>query len=96
MGLVIEWLIDMFDYLENIRSKQFLSPTKKAIDKICVPLSDDGEGEEAVYEVFKHSILPYSLIITSPSPLTRFTLPVLTAGRTGRPDIPALLPGLTT
>lgn len=65
-GLGRRMLNDMFDYLENIRSKSMLSPTKKAIDEICVPLSDEGEGEEEVYEVFKHSILPYSLIITSP------------------------------
>ena len=65
-GLGHRMVDDMFDYLENIRSKSMLSLTKKAIDEICVPLSDEGEGEEAVYEVFKHSILPYSLIITSP------------------------------
>jgi glutamate/tyrosine decarboxylase-like PLP-dependent enzyme len=57
---------DMFDYLQNIRSKQMLQLTKEAVSEICVPLSDDGEGEEAVYEVFRQSILPYSLILTSP------------------------------
>ena len=56
----------MLDYLENIRSRPTLPPTKEAVGEICVPLSDEGEGEEAVYEVFRRSILPYSLILTSP------------------------------
>jgi aromatic-L-amino-acid decarboxylase len=57
---------DMFDYLQNIRSKPMLSPTKEAVAEICVPLRDEGEGEKAVYDVFRRSILPYSLILTSP------------------------------
>jgi hypothetical protein len=28
----------MFDYLENIRSRQTLLPTKEAVGEICVPL----------------------------------------------------------
>jgi aromatic-L-amino-acid decarboxylase len=65
-GLGRRMVDDMFDYLENIRSKPMLSPTKEAVDEIYVPLSDEGEGEEAVYEVFRRSILPYFLILTSP------------------------------
>jgi aromatic-L-amino-acid decarboxylase len=57
---------NMFDYLQNIRLKPMLSPTKEAVAEICVPLSDEGEGEQAVYDVFRRSILPYSLILTSP------------------------------
>ena len=65
-GLGRRMIDDMFDYLQNIRSKQKLPLTEEAISEICVPLSDDGEGEAAVYEVFRRSILHYSLIITSP------------------------------
>jgi len=59
-------LDDMLTYLENIRSQPTLPPPKEAIDEICVSLSQEGKGEEKVYEVFKRSILPYTLILTSP------------------------------
>lgn len=59
-------LDDMFDYTENIRSYPTLPPTKEAVDNIRVPLSEDGEGEERVYEVFRRSILPYTAILITP------------------------------
>ncbi len=61
-----QMLDDMLDYVEDIRSRSTRAPTKEAIEDICVPLSDNGEGEERVYQVFQRSILPYSLIIASP------------------------------
>ena len=57
---------DMLMYLQNIRTASSGSPTQKAIEKICVPLTQEGEGEEKVYEVFQHSILPYTLPNTRP------------------------------
>jgi glutamate/tyrosine decarboxylase-like PLP-dependent enzyme len=59
-------LDDMIDYLKNIRFRKTCFPSKEVIDKICVPLSQEGEGEERVYEVFQQIILPHMLHITSP------------------------------
>jgi hypothetical protein len=57
---------DMLTYLQNVRSVPSGFPTKEAIEDICVPLTDDGDGEEKVYEVFQHSILPFTFPITRP------------------------------
>lgn len=57
---------DMLDHLQNIRSKSLGSPPAQAVQDICVPLSQDGEGEERVYQLFQNSILPYSALGTSP------------------------------
>jgi aromatic-L-amino-acid/L-tryptophan decarboxylase len=57
---------DMMTYLQNVRSKPGDPLTRKAIDEICVPLTQEGEGEEKVYRVFQGSILPYTLSATSP------------------------------
>jgi len=57
---------DMLTYLQNVRSEPSGIPTQKTIEDICVPLSQDGEGEEKVYEVFQRSILPYSWPVTKP------------------------------
>ena len=59
-------LDSMLDYTKDIRSQPTLLPTKEAIKDICVPLTDEGEGEEQVYEIFQRSILPYSLVLTTP------------------------------
>jgi aromatic-L-amino-acid decarboxylase len=56
----------MLTYLQNIRSEPASSLTQEAIDEICVPLTQEGEGEEKVYDVFKQSILPYTLPHTRP------------------------------
>jgi glutamate/tyrosine decarboxylase-like PLP-dependent enzyme len=57
---------DMLIYLQNIRSAPSGFPPQKAIEDICVPLTQEGEGEEKVYEVFRQSILPYTFPITRP------------------------------
>jgi aromatic-L-amino-acid/L-tryptophan decarboxylase len=57
---------DMLAYLENIRPRQTCPPTKEAIDEIHMPLTEEGEGEEHVYEVFQRSILPHALTLASP------------------------------
>ena len=59
-------LDDMLTYLQNVRSEPSGSPTPEAIEDICVPLTQDGESEESVYEVFQHSILPYAAPVTRP------------------------------
>jgi len=59
-------LDDMLTYLQNIRSEASSSPPQKAVEKICVPLTQEGEGEEKVYNVFRQSILPYALSFTRP------------------------------
>ncbi len=57
---------DMVTFLENIRSHATTPPTKKTIAEICVPLSEEGEGEEKVYKVFQRNILPYTMNTTGP------------------------------
>jgi glutamate/tyrosine decarboxylase-like PLP-dependent enzyme len=69
-------LDDMLTYLQNIRSEPSGPPPQKAIEEICVPLTQEGEGEEKVYEVFQQSILPYTLPNTRP----RFWGGVLSTG----------------
>ena len=59
-------LDDMFTYLQNIRTAPSGQPTKEAIDEICTPLTQQGENEEKVYEVFQRNILPYTLSHTRP------------------------------
>lgn len=59
-------LDSVFDYTENIRTQRTLQLTPQAIEEICVPLSEEGEGEEKVYEIYQRSILPYTLAIASP------------------------------
>ncbi len=61
-----QMLDDMLDYVETIRSRSTLAPTKEAIEEICVPLTENGEGEGQVYQIFQRSILPYSLTTISP------------------------------
>ncbi len=45
-------LDDMMDHQKNIASLPFSFTTKEAVSDICVPLTEEGEGEEKVYEVF--------------------------------------------
>jgi aromatic-L-amino-acid decarboxylase len=59
-------LDDMIEYLKTIRFRQTNLPTKQVIDEICVPLTQEGEGEEKVYEVFQQTILPHMLHTTTP------------------------------
>jgi glutamate/tyrosine decarboxylase-like PLP-dependent enzyme len=41
-------------------------PTKEAINEILAPLTQEGEGEEKIYEIFLEHILPYSLVNVRP------------------------------
>ena len=59
-------LDDMMDYLQAIETKPTKFPTKEAIKNICTSLSEEGEGDERVYEIFKNDILPYTVPITRP------------------------------
>lgn len=57
---------DMLAHLQDIRAIPKDTLTQKVIEDICVPLTQEGEGEEKVYRVFQNSILPYTLSATSP------------------------------
>jgi hypothetical protein len=59
-------LDDMIDHQRDIASMPFSFTTKEAIEDICVHLTDEGEGEEKVYEVFQRSIRPYLLMNAGP------------------------------
>jgi glutamate/tyrosine decarboxylase-like PLP-dependent enzyme len=59
-------LDDMMDHQKNIASLPFGFTTKEAIGDICVPLTEEGEGEEKVYEVFLKAVRPYLLHNSGP------------------------------
>jgi len=59
-------LEDMMDFLKDIRVHPFKFPTEAAIEEIRSPLTEDGEGEDRVYEVFLNSILPYTGLVVKP------------------------------
>jgi hypothetical protein len=75
-------LDDMLAFLRNIRSEPVGPPPQEAVDEICVPLAPRGDGEERVYDVFRRSILPYTLANTRP----RFWGAVAGTGSTAAPD----------
>lgn len=52
-------LDEMIDEQRNIANKKFLFPPKQAIEDICIPLPNLGDGEAETFEVFQHSIRPY-------------------------------------
>ena len=52
-------LEDMVQYLKTIREQPITLPDEKVIEAIYTPLTEKGEGEEKVYQVFKQSILPH-------------------------------------
>jgi len=59
-------LDDMMYHQKNIASLPFSFTTKEAVSDICVPLTEEGEGEEKVYEVFLKAIRPYLLHNSGP------------------------------
>jgi glutamate/tyrosine decarboxylase-like PLP-dependent enzyme len=59
-------LDDVMNCLENIRTQPFTFPSKEAIDGILSPLTDEGEGEEKIYEVFLNHIMPHVHFHTKP------------------------------
>jgi glutamate/tyrosine decarboxylase-like PLP-dependent enzyme len=61
-----QMLDDMITFLEHIRTQPFKFPTKEAINEIVMPLTDEGEGLEKVYDVYKNSILPYTSLVVKP------------------------------
>ncbi len=61
-----QMLDSIFDYIENIRNQRTLPLTPTVTNEICCPLSEEGEGEEKVFEIYQRSILPYTLAIASP------------------------------
>lgn len=61
-----QMLDDMLTYQQNIRNAPSSFLSQEDIDDICAPLTDEGEGEQRVYEVFQRSILPYTVSPTRP------------------------------
>jgi len=59
-------LDDMMSFLQNIRSHPFQYPTEEAINAILTPLTEEGEGEEKVYDIFLKNILPYTGLVIKP------------------------------
>lgn len=59
-------LDDMIDHQRDIASMPFSFTTKEAMEDICADLTDEGEGEEKVYEVFQRSIRPHLLMSAGP------------------------------
>ena len=59
-------LDDMIDHQRDIGKKDSKFPPPEAVNKIYAPLTEQGEGEKEVYELFKQNILPYSITHASP------------------------------
>jgi glutamate/tyrosine decarboxylase-like PLP-dependent enzyme len=55
---------DLMEYLETIREHPFKLPTEEAIKPLLTALPEKGEGEKAVYELFKKYMLPHSMKFT--------------------------------
>jgi aromatic-L-amino-acid decarboxylase len=60
-------LEDTIQYLKTIREQQITLPDEQTIKEIYAPLTEEGEGEEKVYQIYKESILPHLLPITKPT-----------------------------
>lgn len=55
-------MIDDIVYsLQNDTDYQYKFPQEEAVNGICIPLSEDGEGEKETYEIFLKHIAPYSM-----------------------------------
>lgn len=61
-----QMLDDQIDYLKNIRNQPYFPPTEEAVKALTTPLSNQGEGEEEVYNLFKEHIVPASFKWTRP------------------------------
>lgn len=55
-------LDDMMFELENIRDSTHRFPSEEDVSNILAELSEEGEGEEYVYEIFRKHILPTVLL----------------------------------
>ena len=52
---------DIVHSLQNDTDFKYIPPSDEIINKIIVPLSEKGEGEEQTYKIFKQYIEPYSM-----------------------------------
>jgi hypothetical protein len=59
-------LDEMMDTLDNSETFPFRFPSKEDIENILIPLSEEGDGEEATYQIFKEHILPSTFAHTRP------------------------------
>jgi aromatic-L-amino-acid decarboxylase len=60
-------LEDMIQYLKTIRDQSITLADEKIMSDIYAPLTEEGEGEEKVYQVFKESILPHLVANIKPT-----------------------------
>ena len=61
-----QMLDDMMDTLESVETFRFKFPSKEDVTNILTPLSENGDGEEETYQIFKDHILPSSLVNSRP------------------------------
>ena len=52
---------DMMYYLETIRNQLYIPTTEESKKAILTPLSNTGDGEEKVYQVFREHIIPHTV-----------------------------------
>jgi glutamate/tyrosine decarboxylase-like PLP-dependent enzyme len=57
---------DALTHLQNIRSRSKKKQPKESLAKLLVPLSEEGEGEEQVYNSVLENLIPYNISLTSP------------------------------
>ena len=62
-----QMLEDMIHYLKTIRDQSITLANEKIMSDIYAPLTEEGEGEEKVYQVFKESILPHLVANIKPT-----------------------------
>jgi glutamate/tyrosine decarboxylase-like PLP-dependent enzyme len=61
-----EMLDDMMGFMKNIRTQPFKWPTESAINEVMVPMRNEGEKEEEMYNFFKNTIIPYTGLCIKP------------------------------
>jgi glutamate/tyrosine decarboxylase-like PLP-dependent enzyme len=96
-------LDDMIDFhREEAIRESFTLSTPQAINDICIPLPEKGEGEERVYDVLQRSIKPFQgpwlsprfwgMVIGTGSPYGMLT-GMLTSGLVGALEAPPFIAG---
>lgn len=58
---------DLLSHLQNIRELPTTKMPEEALQKLMMPLTEEGEGEEQVYELVKENLLPYDVFNTRPN-----------------------------
>jgi hypothetical protein len=53
-------LDDMINFQRDIAKRESLYPTPQDLEEICVPLSEKGEGEQKIFDIYQRRIKPYT------------------------------------